>query len=599
MSKLTKPLFFTSFRQFNLIEQTASLTPEPTLRRMFRRAVGCLVLITQLATVLVPGIQTANAAPGEIVYDTSSKGNDLTRIGNWFRNPDGNSCRIKSYHPSYKWTTLARLDNRTPGISMQLMHPGKGWINYNNSIAAMLGTPDEAMGQVFQIRDNAPINYVFGRWDNSLNQLRVDVVQLIRKNDGFVYVETRPYTPWNGVAHMVSAYNDYAQEFKTSTDAACDWGNNPYIGMGNSDGGTKASVAAIFTSSVPPSPGSGPTDPVFYNVGSLAAAEVIMGQASRPYFDASRPALAILATTNLNIQQWTSTSGNFFSQSVTQHVQAYAGSNWFVGLPLAQQVNGTNPAYCVFNVTSCDALGHVVFSGLSWRQWSGGNMPSGQDLIYNYSQTNSGFTLGFFTVIIAVAATAVTAGAGAALVLAEMPGVIGAVDAIGVGIAAGAAYAGGTLATSPGAKSITDISNGIGAGVSGPIGVAASPANGVQAGINSAIQNTVMAPGGMSNSISANKQLYQGNCPANYTNAQCQAAGLTPGAIPRADGWRNGDAAKMQRDSSRVAACNAQYGPNGVQPSGSGAVNQCISHMIMNAPNQPYGTKPAYSLPTD
>lgn len=590
------PTPYHSSRQFHIISQSSFKTVENPVKKCIKRVVSVVLLVAQLVSLAGSVIPSAHAAPGEIIFDTSSQGNDMSRIGHWYKAIDGNACRQAIYQPSLKWTTLARLDTRANNPSLQMMAPGKGWINYNQSAAAMMGIPDEAMPQIFKIRDNAPINYAFGRYDPGLMQLRIDVVQLLRKNDGFVYVETRPFTPWHGARHMVSNYNDRKQEFKTASEPACDWGNNPYMGMGNGDGQTKASLAAIFTNSVPPAPGSGPTDPVFYNVSTLAIAQVITAQAARAQRDLSRPALAILATTNLDVRQWTESSGNFFKRSVTQHVQAYAGSDWFVGLPLSQQVNGYNPAYCVLPVPSCDSFDHVIYSGMSWRQWSGGNMPSQQDLIYNYSQTNSGFTLGFFVVVVAIAATVVTAGASAALVVAGAE-TLGATTIVGTGIAAGAAYGGATLATSPGAKSIVDISNGLGAGVSGPIGTPKAPANGIQAGINQAVQSRVMNAGGMANSTTANSQLYRGSCPENYTKAQCDSAGLASGIIPRADGWREHmDILDMRK---REAACMAQYGPNGVQPTTSGNVNKCIAHMLVAPQDQPYGTKPEYSLPTD
>ena len=79
MSKLTKTQFFTSFRQFNLISQ-AKLSCQYGMNRIMRRAVGCLLLLAQMATVVVPGIQTAQAAPGEIVYDTSPSQNNMAAI---------------------------------------------------------------------------------------------------------------------------------------------------------------------------------------------------------------------------------------------------------------------------------------------------------------------------------------------------------------------------------------------------------------------------------------------------------------------------------------------------------------------------------------
>jgi len=76
------------------------------------------------------------------------------------------------------------------------------------------------------------------------------------------------------------------------------------------------------------------------------------------------------------------------------------------------------------------------------------------------------------------------------------------------------------------------------------------------ADINAAVTQAVMTVD-QANSTTANRQIYNGNCPTNFTVAQCRAQGLDPGQLPRPDNWNQTDMRPFFR--ARVQPCQAYY----------------------------------------
>lgn len=173
-------------------------------------------------------------------------------------------------------------------------------------------------------------------------------------------------------------------------------------------------------------------------------------------------------------------------------------------------------------------------------------MPESLDHIYHWETSSSSWTLGAFTILIAVAITALTYGAGAGLAMAAITANVGIGTALTAGIAAGAVYAGAGMAQGGGGLGMTQ-SNVVYGNIGRNLAPAQAPNGEVQNGINNAIQNGYMAANPQ-NSISGVRQAYAGNCAIQYTARQCWDAGLDPGHVLRADVYGEMNGVLILRD---------------------------------------------------
>jgi len=458
--------------------------------------------------VMIPTLQT-QAATGELAWAAPSK-QILRYTYDGYHN-------VAMYDA--EWNTVSQV-KFTPksGYDVRMVN-GPEWITRGLKASGMAGLTNDQIGGAIVSFANATGAMIYGRYSPELHQLRVNVVRLFRnEHNNVVDVQERPFAPVDGRWFVQQ------QKFLTKNELLLQHlpGNDPFVGMS-----------------------SDYTDPVFYNVANVETAMVIMGMASQ-YSGVIKGIISLLAVDATNVEQSQSSSGSWFRKTVKYKVDAYTKPQWFVGLPKDQQPGGSDPAFCVKNLTSCDAKEHLAYSGLAWRQWSGGNMPETLDHIYSWEKSNSSWTLGAFTILIAVAVMVATAGVGGALALAGMGGVIGAGTAVTAGIVAGAVYGSVGLAVGGGGLTMTQSNVGYG-NIGRNLAPAQTPNGEVQAGINNAIQTGYMAAN-PANSISGVQTAYSGNCPTQYTARQCWNAGLDPGHILRADVYTEINGVLLLRD---------------------------------------------------
>lgn len=211
-------------------------------------------------------------------------------------------------------------------------------------------------------------------------------------------------------------------------------------------------------------------------------------------------------------------------------------SKWYVGTPIELQPTGEMGMICVgpgATDTTCDSPNRIAHAGVTFMPWDGGNMPAIEDNVYKWTQTQSGFTVLFFAVVIGVLtwgiASVATMGAGISLGgTTILPSTMG--------LAAGATYAVASTALHSGGG-LTQLQGGF-FGATGS-GVLAPPTEASDASIHTknlaqAIQQTNVDPI-YGHKLTGATRLYKGLCPEGWTVQQCKASNLDPGTMWRPD----------------------------------------------------------------
>jgi hypothetical protein len=201
-------------------------------------------------------------------------------------------------------------------------------------------------------------------------QLRIYMVRLERRPNGRIYVSTADFTPHHG--EFYRAYQNYSTRPEKANGNP---GWNPFRIFRGED-----------------------TDPVFYNIDD-AGALVAIGHAMR----LNRAPTAWLAWAEGRFDVWTETSGNIFKRRVTTHVDAYVKPKWYFLAPIQMSPTGgligqicVDPSLILVKpngVRECDFPEHLAYSGVVASEWTGGNLPTAEQLIYSWSTTKSSWTV--------------------------------------------------------------------------------------------------------------------------------------------------------------------------------------------------------------
>ncbi len=490
-------------------------------------------------------------------------------VSKWIKVRTTNTSNV--YIPAGNWVDIGRVRGAGSSTPKMEMIKGQKWITLARDEVGMLGL---SSGQVADVVKQFPgrTMQVFARYSPENSQLRVALIRMEQRPDGFVYVSKGDWTPHHG--EFYKAYRN----FLTPTEKADpnQIGYNPFQSFRGDN-----------------------TDPVFYNI-SFSAALVAIGLAMR----LNQAGAAWLAVSSSRLDVQTHESGNIFRKTVTTTVDGKTSPVWyFVSAPELQPYGGASGQICASPAhvipksgggsgdTTCDASEHFVQAGVVASQWSGGNMPSQEDTVYHWETSNSSLSVFSYVVITfllfwaggaAIAAGAgdsATAGAAAAaggtstgssaliggiFTAPEFAGLAAgtyAVGSTGFGTNAGLTYAQGSYAGSTGA------------------GVLSAPvaSSDQEAGLKQGVRiKQISQP--LTAGLSATRQLYLGNCPENMTTSECNAAGLTPGVVKRADTYLEENVTMLYRQ--RYAAC-ISAGYTGV------ALNQCAAAVPSGAFTDP------------
>jgi hypothetical protein len=485
------------------------MTSLPLLTRLHRLVAGLMVVVIGTLALILPA-REVQAASGQF-------------LARWVPWPVSAITSVR--YPLDNWRQLGEIVGRGSGGFDIRMLAGERWITAGREEVGQLGLSSDAVSKlVMAFPGHAAM--VFATYSPENAQLRIRVVKAERHPDGRIRSFLADFTPHHGERWA-------AQRHYLSVDERSDTyraGRNPFASFRAADD----------------------TDPVFYNIG-WSAAQVAVGHAMRLYNAAS----GFIAMTDTRWTQTVSRSGNLFRQTVTVTNQAWVRPVWYVALPVDQAPYGTQAAICTLpRSTSCPALELLAHSGVSVAQWEGGNMPSPEELLYSWTDSQSGFTVFAFALV-----TAALVWGAASIIAAQGAGAVAGANAIGglvspglVAAFAGTAYAAGSTVFGGGGP-ITSAQQGfLGATGSGFLEIppAADPRG---AELANAIA-TRQIHGPLSGSISGTAGLFSGNCAEGLTVGECRGLSRDPGRLPRPDNVEQQNNVVQMR--ARYTECVAQ-----------------------------------------
>ncbi len=405
-------------------------------------------------------------------------------------------------HPLDNWQDVASIAADPNGAPDIRMLQGELWITLNRSEIGMLGLSSENMSNVLR-QFAGPTVQVLAHYSQDIAELRIHMVRVERRPDGRVYVSVGDFTPHHG-----EFYRAYRHFLTPGERAAGRAGYNPFSSFRGD-----------------------PTDPVFHRIAPDAAL-VAIGHAMR----LNRAPTAWLASSAVRTEVKQKKSGNIFRKKVKTTVNGYAKPQWsFIGPAemLPEGGDGTLAKICVDpgliairpsdGKPTCDAPEHFAFAGIVASQWSGGNLPEGEDLIYHWSKTERSWTV---------------------LAYALFTWPIGGIFSAGAyGLANTVFHSGGSL---------TQAQDGFGGATGdGILNVLPADSDQVQ-GIRDGLKAHHVDPS-FDAGLTATQQFYRGACPASSTSAQCAAAGLDPGMMFRPDSYSEANSTIELRN--RYKAC--------------------------------------------
>lgn len=358
----------------------------------------------------------------------------------WLKRPVSTAVSVMA--PAEKWRTIARVRASTnERFSVEYM-AGPRWITLGREAAALVpGLTSAQMSDLMQIprRDST---FVFARYVPQQSRLVINAIR-VEQRGAYLYLEHAYFSPYHG-EHWAASRAFLTENERRDTSRA---GRNPF-------------AAFMHTSRA---------DPTFHNVG-WDAALVATGKAMK-HFGA---AYSVVSVQNLKMTQSQETSGGLLTKKTTIKVEGYAVPTWFVGLPTTVQTWGHSAAICVVPTVDayhpdtgelmsngCPDPALVAYSGVSFDQAKGTLFPSGEEHIYHWEKTEGGFTVLFFTAVIMAAAFFAGPQLFAMVTDVGLGTTIGGLSGVEAAAIAGTAYAGGSIITTSGPASLTDVKEGV------------------------------------------------------------------------------------------------------------------------------------------
>ncbi len=410
-------------------------------------------------------------------------------------------------------------NGRQNQIEVSLLQ-GERWVTLGQESVGMLGLDsDQVTSALGRLPSNEPV--VFARYHPESAQLSIDAITVRKMPNGQVQVFRTSYTPHHGELMRQSMM--WMEKWEKSLPNRA--GRNPFQSFRKSN-----------------------NDPVFYNI-NWAGTQVAVGWAMRHF----RAPVAYVAVAQTRAEQNTQKSGGWFRKKITTTTQAFVKPIWYVALPRDVQPYGFAASICAEPQALCSKAEYVVPSMVNIDKWQGGNLPENEDLVYNNVQSKSGFTILSFALMVFVAAyglgfLATNMAAG----WTTMSAVQGGASTMGLtqlGAIAAGTYAGGSYFNGSGG-SITQYQQGL-LGATGNGILQAQVQQGLAEGIQNAsrdrfVQNKLL-PG-----LTGVRRMVSGDCPDYMTDSACRAAGLSSGAMPRADTYLEAHTPQLTKEALKT-----------------------------------------------
>lgn len=497
----------------------------------FKRFVSAVTLaVFTTTTLIVPSAQAGTtiviAPPSGLV---STWADWSQNPNNWVSMPNSRGYgQNVSWPKSLNYTTIAtsqwipdRTDPNQAAFSWKMIE-GERWITNGREELGQAGVPSNQISNRINAMPKTA-SYIFANYSPENAELIIEVQKVEKSPNGQLIVSRADYTPHHG------EFNKWKRDFLSPLEDAdaSKLGYNPFDKF-------KGAL----------------NDNVFHNI-SWEAAGVAIGMAMR-YSDAH---VAYIASDKSRMTSRVKKSGGALRKKITTYVDGWAKPQWFVATPVEVQPEGGMSSICVKDfgtantygsTAECDSRYHMASSGVSIESWAGGNMPEVEQNVYSYVHRKTSFTMLAFTLL----TFALTFGAMSALNFAVA----------GAGAAAGSTGISALGAASIGAGLYAGVGMLSGAGLTdAQSGWAGKTGNGVlvpdtinmtdhQRRMNEGIRNKQILSR-VGSGLDGAKQLYSGNCPENWTNAQCVTNGLDGGSMHRPDSYRESNVVLQLREA--------------------------------------------------
>ena len=411
------------------------MTPPSSLARQVARL---LLLTLTLQALIIPGMATAAVADIHGVdrswashagWGVSWKAQPIV-LGR--DTPAGLTASVLV--PTDNWAEIAvgPYDAQHGVDIRQLQVPE--WA-VNNHLEAARNLPDGFDYSSRRIMLDRPYTQVWAAYDPVNATARILVQKAELGIDNRVHIYAADWTPWHGRDwQKVRAYLTNGEKLNQARE-----GNSPFqLFQADPSAGMMATAENPAT-----------LDPLWHNI-SMQGVQVALGLAMQHY----RANFGIIYIPDTRFEQSQSCNDGFFTKKCTTTVHGFAKPKWFLGLPKSMDSQPMEAAICVVPTaagTGCDAPEHVAWSGISVREWTGGNLPVDEEMLYQWSQSKSslsvmgiGIILGVLTMGMAlayglpmIAASAGAGGAAAELGAAAVGGIVGGTYVAGTALVTG------------------------------------------------------------------------------------------------------------------------------------------------------------------
>ncbi|MHB1352162.1 MAG: hypothetical protein ACYCWA_02500 [Thiobacillus sp.] len=479
------------------------------LRALF---VHALLFVLTVLSVGMPATATA----GTSRYEWTASAPSGLAAGTWAEHASSvlnwvNFAGTTTPVPRDNWKNLGQaVWDESGGYDLNMIH-GERWITLARADAGGLGLSSREISDRME-RFPANSAYVFAAYSPENAELRVEIHRIEKRPDGNIYIDQADFTPWHGEKWKA------AGKYRTAAEEGFGMaGYNPFENF----------------------KGSSVTDNVFHNIG-WSGAQVVIGHAMRHY----GAIVGFIAASKARTTQDVKTKGGLFKKTVTVTVKGWVKPDWYVATPVEMQQEGAmTAAICVTatatpaETTSCDDPAHVAISGVSITQWKGGNMPMDEEMVYQWTQKKSSFTVFFFAIILAVLTW------GVALAILGPSGTVlgGAMGGSGIGagslgVIAGVGYAIASTALHSGGGLFQAQSGMFGSTGNGVLRLDLASLSQQSRGLAKGIHNRHIQSAQGYN-LTSSQKLFKGACPEDKTVAECWGLSLDAGQMWRGDSY--------------------------------------------------------------
>ncbi|MBU1664837.1 MAG: hypothetical protein KKG92_05490, partial [Gammaproteobacteria bacterium] len=388
---------------------------------MFTRFIARLLMgVIFMQAVLIPAQATAAVVDmhgRDKTWGWWSSG--LTQ--NWVRTPallnGGHPTAAENiWVPKDNWAEIG-VDNWKVNTRDQRMIDVPEWIA-NNNVSLGRGAVDGMGKSNRRVAFDGSYVQAWAAYDAVNATARITLQKVEKGIDNRIHVYVADWTPWHG------RHWEAAREYMTPYERgmAINAGRNPFrlfqadpdVLSGQED------EAAV-------------RDPLWHNI-SFQGVQVALGHAMQHY----QAHFGLIYIPDTRFDQNQSCSSSFFKKKCTTTVKGFAKPKWYLAVPKNMDSTPMEAMICIHNTAETDgqclAPEWVARSGVSVREWVGGNLPVDEEMLYQWSQTKSSLNVLAIGVLLAI----VTMGIGLAMGMPMFTATAGTGGAAAGGGAAGA-----------------------------------------------------------------------------------------------------------------------------------------------------------------